>query len=225
MADYKFSAAEKFGVWNAHDGRCFWCEKPLEYPQTTVDHVIPESLKKDHAKLADVLEAFGLPNDFKVNDFPNWVPAHSNCNSKKGATVFRVSPAMVAALEYVLRRTPKAKATSERVQKDRKKGKILAQLEDAKTEGLVTKVDIENLFSEQPPEPVARPIKLQLSSHWTVVRQEERDIVYVTNGIVGGYTTTNPNPHHSYLCPFCNSPGPWNGVVCLTCNRISDPAD
>lgn len=224
MSDYKFSAAEKFGVWDAHEGRCFWCETPLEFPQTTIDHVLPESLEKDPARLATVLKDFGLAEDFKVNDFLNWVPAHSNCNSKKSATVFRVSPAMVAALEYVSRRAAKAKATCERVKKNRKKGKILAQLEDARTEGLVTKEDIESLFANLSPEPVARPTTLRVSSHWTVVKQEGH-IAYVTNGLVGGYTTTDPNPDPSFICPFCNSPGPWNGVVCLTCHRISDPAD
>lgn len=224
MADYHFSAAEKFAVWNAHDGRCFWCEKPLEYPQTTVDHVLPESLEKDQVRLAAVLRDFRLPTDFNINDFPNWVPVHSNCNSKKNATVFRVSPAMVAALEYVSRCAPIAKATCERVKRNRKKGKILAQLEDAKTEGLVTKADIEDLFAELSPEPVASQTALRVSSHWTVVKKVGH-IAYVTNGLAGGYTTTDPNPDSSFICPFCNSPGPWSGVVCLTCHRISDPAD
>jgi hypothetical protein len=224
MSLYRFSAAERFGVWEAHDGMCFWCGEPLEFRHVTVDHVLPESLGNDPKKLTAILKSFALGADFKINDFPNWVPAHQSCNSKKNATVFSPSPVMVASLEYVSRRAPQAQSICEKVEKNRTKGKILALLEDAATEGLVTKPEIESLFLELHPPHVERPIVLRISSHWTVVKQDG-DIAYVTNGVVGGYTTTAPNPDPSFICPFCNSAGPWNGVFCLTCHRMSDPAD
>lgn len=224
MSQYRFSTAERFGVWEAHDGACFWCGEPLEYRHTTVDHVLPESLESDPKKLAAILKSFALAPDFKINDFPNWVPAHQTCNSKKNATVFSPSPVMVATLEYISRRASKARSVSKKVAKDRKKGKILALLEDAATEGLVTKDEISSLFVELRPKHVERPVALRISSHWTVL-QQDGDIAYVTNGVVGGYTTTAPNPDPSFICPFCNSAGPWNGVFCLTCHRMSDPAD
>ena len=224
MSQYRFSTAKRFGVWDAHDGMCFWCREPLEFRHVTIDHVLPELLENDPKKLAVILKSFALAIDFKINDFPNWVPSHQSCNSRKSATVFSTSPVMVATLEYVSRRASQAKSICEKVAENRKKGKILALLEDAATEGLVTKDEIESLFAELPSPHVERPIVLRISSHWTVVRQDG-DIAYVTNGVAGGYTTTAPNPDPSFICPFCGSAGPWNGVICLTCNRMSDPAD
>lgn len=224
MSEYRFSPAEKFGVWDAHDGMCFWCGEPLEYRHATVDHVLPESLEKDPRKLASTLKTFALPEQFQINDFPNWVPAHQSCNSKKNATIFTASPAMVAHLEYISRRASQARTICQKVAKNRKKGKVLALLEDATTEGLVTKEDIETLFVELHPEPVVRPVALRISSHWSVSSQTGH-IAYVTSGEVGGYTTTDPNPDPSFICPFCSNAGPWNGVICLSCHGISDPAD
>ncbi len=228
MSSYRFSPAEKFGVWDAHGGMCFWCGEPLAYRHATVDHVLPESLENNPTQLAAIKNSFGLPEDFGINDFENWVPAHATCNSRKNDTVFAISPAMIASLEYVSRRASQARTISNRVAKNRKKGKILALLEDAATEGLVTKEDVQNLFLElhpQPPaQPLARVVELRVSSRWTVLHRND-NIVYVTDGKVGGYTTTDPNPDPSFICPFCSRPGPWNGVFCMSCNRMSDPAD
>ena len=227
MSTYRFSTAEKFGVWDAHGGVCFWCGEPLEFRHSTVDHILPEVLEKNKRELASVIESFGLPPEFQINDFSNWVPAHSNCNSKKNKTVFAKSPVFIASLEYASRRAPRARAIFGKVAKNRKKGKVLAMLEDAATEGLVTQEDIKELFGGlEPIQPIKtqQPLSLRISSRWTVVQQNGA-VAFVTNGVVGGYTTLDPNPDPSFICPFCSQPGPWNGVVCLSCNRISDPAD
>lgn len=227
MSFYRFSSAEKFGVWEAHGGMCFWCGEPLTYRHATIDHVLPESLEDSSARLAVIKNGFGLTEDFKINSFENWVPAHAACNSKKNDTVFAASPFMIASLEYVSRRASKARSISDRVAKNRKKGKILALLEDAATEGLVTKEEVQDLFLELPkplPQSVAQTVELRVSSRWTVLHQNDT-IVFVTDGKVGGYTTIDPNPHSSFICPFCSRPGPWNGVFCMSCNSMSDPAD
>lgn len=59
---------------------------------------------------------------------------------------------------------------------------------------------------------------------WTVVRSSQ-GFATVTDGRRGGVVPTVRNPHHSWQCPNCGSFGPWNGVICLSCGRMSDPAD
>jgi hypothetical protein len=224
MSSYRFSPAEKFGVWDAHDGTCFWCGEPIEYRHATIDHILPESLEKSPGELSAVLNQFGLEKNFAINSFKNWVPAHSSCNSRKNATVFKFSPVMIATLEYASRRASRAERICAKVEKDRSKGRIIATLEDAKTEGLVTKEDVIELFKELHPEPTKRVNTLRISSRWSVVHKSG-DVVFVTDGIVGGYTTNDPNPDPSFLCPYCHNPGPWNGIICLSCNQRSDPSD
>ena len=91
MAQYRFSTAERFGVWEAHDGMCFWCGEPLEYRHTTVDHVLPESLENDPKKLAAILKSFALALDFKINDFPNSV-SYTHLDVYKRQGLFRSCP-------------------------------------------------------------------------------------------------------------------------------------
>lgn len=225
MSKHAFSVAERFGVWEAHDGLCFWCGHPLEFRHTTVDHVLPEMLENDLPKLAEIRTSFGLPDAFSINDFGNWVPAHQSCNSRKSKTVFAASPVMIAALEYASRRSKRAKKVAQRIVSDRKKGKILASLADASSEGLISREDIESLFFGMVDSTkAARPVRLHVSSHWVVVKKEG-GILYVRNGNAIGYTTASKNPDSSFICPHCGNLGPWNGAICMSCNRMSDPSD
>lgn len=52
------------------------------------DHVIPELYLKDIEKLKQILDDFGIPNDFDLNELNNLVPAHSRCNIRKSAELF-----------------------------------------------------------------------------------------------------------------------------------------
>ena len=106
MAKYNFSAEERFGVWHAFDGLCFWCGEPMPFQDTTVDHVLPESLHDDDAKLNSVKAMYGLSDDFQINSYVNWVPAHAKCNQRKSENLFSPSPAMLAILERVAKRAP-----------------------------------------------------------------------------------------------------------------------
>lgn len=53
-----------------------------------VDHVIPEHLEQDPAKLAFVLAELGRLPDINVNSFVNWMPACKPCNIDKQGIVF-----------------------------------------------------------------------------------------------------------------------------------------
>ena len=44
MTKHRFSYVERYALWRAYDGRCFYCEKPLDFQDMTVDHIIPEWL-------------------------------------------------------------------------------------------------------------------------------------------------------------------------------------
>jgi hypothetical protein len=57
-----------------------------------VDHILPESLLKDQSALDTALTAFGLPSEFELNSFENWLPAHRRCNAEKGEHIFRPTP-------------------------------------------------------------------------------------------------------------------------------------
>jgi hypothetical protein len=229
-AKYRFSAAERFAVWEAHDGQCFWCGEPLVLAEVTVDHVIPELYAAKPDELARIRSHYALGDAFALNDFSNWVPAHQRCNRSKGTTLFRASPAMVAILERVGRRAARARTTRDKVEADRDKGRILGRLITAVEGGVITRADVEALFAGLDPSPAPAPaapppFPLRVTPQWAVVRREY-NLVHLSDGRRYGVTWGGGGtPDMSWLCPHCGSYGPWDGVICLNCMQRSDPND
>ncbi len=77
--------------------------------------------------------------------------------------------------------------------------------------------DLRNLEEEEEKEEKS-PI---VSGRWKVIKTEG-NLATVTDGTTFGEMPIN-NPHISYLCPYCGSYGPWNGIICLTCGHRSTP--
>jgi hypothetical protein len=103
-----FSAVERWAVYTVHGEKCYMCPKPLDLRSMQVDHIVPESLLGEPEALARVLKSLGLPSDFEINDYGNWLPAHSDCNNFKRATPFEPSPLIQMLLQ-------KTKEKAERV--------------------------------------------------------------------------------------------------------------
>jgi hypothetical protein len=83
-AKRSFSYTERYAVWHCYEKRCWHCNEPLRLVETTVDHVLPESLLDDEMKLTQLLHQYGLPQDFNINGYENWLPCCHRCNQKKG---------------------------------------------------------------------------------------------------------------------------------------------
>lgn len=226
MAKYDFSAAESFGVWHAFDGLCFWCGTPLIFRDVTVDHVVPESVGDDEGKFTSIKAMYGLADNFSVNTFLNWVPAHGKCNQRKGQDLFSPSPAMIAILESVAKRAPIAEVAAANATADKNKGRILGRLRSALEAEKITRKEVEELLAGIKQEPMlpAAEVALQVSPQWTIVR-ESNGLAMVTDGRRAGIIPVVRNPHHSWECSNCGQYGPWNGVICMSCGHMSDPCD
>lgn len=124
-----FTSAEKWAVWSAHDGHCFWCEEPFEYKHCTIDHLIPEKVLGVPGAFEKIVGLYKLDTDFLINSFPNWVPAHHHCNARKAATLFDPSPAFLFALTRARRKARRARDAYDKVIRNHKVDKILGYLE------------------------------------------------------------------------------------------------
>ncbi|UPW06991.1 hypothetical protein M1C57_24200 (plasmid) [Rhodococcus pyridinivorans] len=72
---------------------CYWCDEPLDYNDTEIDHVVPRSLKPD--ELDEMLDDLfrGKPREramFQIDAPSNLAPicAGSRCNREKGKRMF-----------------------------------------------------------------------------------------------------------------------------------------
>ena len=130
MKKYKFSKIERFAIWKSYNYLCFYCGKNLKWKNLTIDHLFPECLLYNRRDFTTVKKRYSLKNDFCINDFVNWVPAHDTCNNKKAdfMPLFSTDFAMVNKLSNVARSTYD-KLVGQR-SKDEALAKILSHLEN-----------------------------------------------------------------------------------------------
>ena len=104
----RFSYPERHAVWYTNERRCWWCKEPLRLVEVTVDHVLPESLLDDGDTLETILVEYGLPKDFNINGYENWLPCHNHCNQSKGSRPPKFIPGNKVILDGLQRRAGKA---------------------------------------------------------------------------------------------------------------------
>ncbi|MCW7475563.1 hypothetical protein CH369_18195 [Leptospira levettii] len=231
MNKKEFSYPERFAVWKHHGEKCYLCEEPIRLIDSTCDHVLPEHLIEKPSELKKILKLLNLKPDFKINDYNNWMPSHLKCNQKKGKAPFRVTPLIQTIIDRLIRDTEVIRAIEHRFTKNSEKDKLLTQIMDGIASQTITQKDLENLF------PGGRPtsdldyttiydeVCLHLDpGRWKIVGRNG-DIATVTDGLRGGITPVNQNPHMSWQCPTCWNYGPWNGARCMSCGMLSDPFD
>jgi hypothetical protein len=85
MSEQRFTIAFREALWDAHNRRCLYCGGELTFVAMKIDHVIPESLRKDWDGLEDVRKRLGLDNQFNVLGFENLAPSCDHCNSRKSS--------------------------------------------------------------------------------------------------------------------------------------------
>lgn len=137
---------KRYALWKAHAGRCGYCREPLRYADVWVDHILPESLLNEPQQLRSLLDDYGIEEHFDINDYGNWLPSHSRCNSRKGNLIFERS----IALFYIS--IAKSKAETARLEEKKiirslKADKLLGSMHIAFDEGLISKYDIEYIIS------------------------------------------------------------------------------
>ena len=243
MSKFRFGPDQRYAVFTVYDQHCYICRRPLTFRDAHIDHVIPEALLADPAALALILRALGLPDDFDLNDFGNWLPACGPCNITKGKSPFEPSLLIQQQLQRARDRADRARATADRAIAGRQLDNALATLERGLTRGALKGSDLEpfvDLFlgahpklaetiaarskpvegrNPAGPQPVA---ELRLDEAATIVlfSNGEREIVVGRYGT--GYRPLTENPHPSFYCGHCGSLGPWSGARCMSCGMLDD---
>jgi len=103
-AKRRFSYAERYAVWYCNGQRCWWCKEPLRLAEVTIDHVLPESLLDNEGSLEAVLTEYGLPKNFNINAYENWLPCHNHCNQSKASRAPTFVPGNKAILDGLAER-------------------------------------------------------------------------------------------------------------------------
>lgn len=134
---YAFSPSERWAVFTAHGSqrgtKCWLCRKPLNFVEMAVDHVLPEHMQDHPKKLARVLQDFGLPADFNLNSFENWLLAHGPCNVQKLKHVFRPTPLIQRYLDRARKKADEARRIRDEAASRRKIDRAIGTLSAGET--------------------------------------------------------------------------------------------
>lgn len=223
-----FSGPERFGLWKAWAGKCGWCAEQVIFKHIEIDHLIPIGAINTDEDRQKIIAFYGLPAEFDFASLENCLPSCSRCNRLKSGRTFEASPALVLMLSSVRLLAQLAGAIAEKFIHDEKRAKILVRIEAAVTQGDVTKEDIETALAGLPTiirKSVDQPpaISLHVAPGWEVFEERGHLLIVRTPSGRWGHTSKSDDP--SWTCPSCGNKGPWHGVICMSCGRMSDPND
>lgn len=225
MAKRRFSDEERYAVYAVHGERCYMCREPIDLMTMEVDHVIPESLLDEPAKLNAIVSGYGLPADFGIQSFANWMPACGPCNGRKRERVFDPTPRIQLELQIAREKADQAAAlaasrvsaqTAARAWNTIKRAHAAGTLATAISEAIREFVAYHE--PHRAPEADRSPIRL---TPLIEVISEANGIRLVRGpyGVGGG--PMGPDIHSSFRCPTCGSVA-WNGGRCVVCGETSD---
>jgi HNH endonuclease len=142
----RFSYAERYAVWLCHGPKCSWCHDPLRLIETTIDHQIPESLLYDDARRESVFTEYGLPKDFNINGYENWLPCHNHCNQAKGSRTSEFVPGIKKILDRLREKAQVVERVADSVALNIAKDKVFKTLFAALEKQTITVIDLDQLL-------------------------------------------------------------------------------
>lgn len=225
MSKRQFSDPERYAVYTVHGEKCYMCGEPIDLFSMEVDHVIPESLLDDLPALQKVLNDYGLPKDFDIQSFANWMPACKGCNNRKRSRLFKPTPRIQLEIQIASEKAPKAAALAEARVSKQTVSKAWNTLKRAAANGEMSE-QIQKEIQEfsafhagmREPEMVNEPMHL---TPFIEVLSEGNGIRIVKGpyGVGGG--PIGPHVAPEARCPSCGNAA-WNGARCVVCGEMSD---
>jgi len=232
MEKYRFNIHEKFSVWKAFDCKCFWCSEPMSFKHVTIDHLFPENLLESPTALEQIKVKYNLPDFFEINDFSNWVPAHSYCNSSKGARIIRESNGFHMLIEKVLKTSSNSCRIYGKMLRIKKKDKVIGDILTNLRNNTITNHDLLSLFErtkigEYNYLNIINNLKIMIPPGWEFAGFDDFKNMYVTKGTRSGIVPVRERIEeidHTWKCT-CGNYGPWQGTRCLSCGQQNNGWD
>lgn len=223
MSTYKFSPAERAAIYSTHGEKCYLCGTPLDLKTMEVDHILPEYLLEQPEALSVALTDLGLPTDFGINSFSNWLPSCRSCNGAKNGLIFEPAPIVKVHLQHAAAKAMAAQGLTTKTVSKRKIANALNVLERAKDDGKLDEDIIQTLskFIAQHRKPTLTGQPIRLTPLYEILSQQNG--LQIVRGPYGiGARPTTEHPHSSFSCPNCGSIAAWNGARCVICGELND---
>lgn len=225
LSRYKFTPSERYAVFTTHGEVCYLCRKPIDMATFQVDHVIPEHLAEHPVELQAVIKSYGLPGDFELNSFENWLPSCSLCNNGKRGAIFEALPIFAVQLKKASGKAEEARALEADTRTRRQVLRAIAILETAQQQGTLDEVVLSRLRPLIEHHQEHRQSKLAASSIMLAPLLEvlsQDGELFVVKGPYGiGVGRANPPSNGCFRCPSCGHSA-WSGARCVICGAQDD---
>jgi hypothetical protein len=145
MSNKTFDNITRSALWTAYNNICFYCNRPLDWGDLNIDHIIPENLLNDEKKYNQIKSDFELDENFEINDLINLVPSHSKCNQRKSDELFPKSTTLFY-LGLTLKSKTKIETEIEKLKRRKNKGQIISKLQSALSTNLITQKELKGIL-------------------------------------------------------------------------------
>ena len=225
MKRRQFIDVERYAVFTVHGERCYMCGIPLDLLTMEVDHILPASLADDPAKLRAITNTLGLPDDFALESFANWLPTCGRCNNRKRDLVFESTPIVQVELQKAAGKAARAAELATKTATDRQLAKAWNTIKRGAVNGELNEKLVRQIreFSEfhvaareeeMKGEPIHLTPLIEVLSDNGQIR-----IIKGPFGVGGG--PSNPSIFGNARCAACGHAA-WNGARCVVCGEMDD---
>ena len=225
LSKHKFTPTERYAVFTVHGEVCYLCRVPIDMASFQVDHVIPENLEDNPERLTEVLQQFGLDDNFDLNSFHNWMPACVQCNNRKRATVFEPVPIILEELQKAAEKAGRASQLDQETRSRQQIGRALTIIEAAQLNGNLKEFHLDRLLplleyheAHREPEKVHTPV---LIGPGLDILHQEGDRLTIRGPYGVGVGRLNPPAEGGFRCGVCGYSA-WSGARCVVCGTMDD---
>lgn len=225
MSKYRFKPSERYAVFTVQGEVCYLCREPIDMATFQVDHVIPEHLSGDPEQLDAITNSYGLPDNFDLNSFENWMPACQKCNNRKRAAAFEALPIIAVELQKCAEKADQAREIEAEVRTTRQIARAVTIIETATQQGDLDEVVLDRLkplldYHEVHRTPETNESPLRIGPGVELIKQDGG--VLTIRGPYGvGVGRVNPPEQGGFRCPVCGHSA-WNGARCVVCGTLDD---
>lgn len=157
MSKHHFYTQQRWALWLAYSKRCAYCQEPILWRELAIDHILPKTLLNHPDEWAKLRDDYGLVENFNLNDYENWYPAHTICNLRKGKTRFQKAAALFY-LQVAREKASKARQFEARMAKDERADDLFRRLEAAVEQRTITADEIIAFVDSLKFIPLAEPL-------------------------------------------------------------------
>jgi len=145
MSYISFDNIARSALWTTYNNICFYCQKPLNWTDLHIDHIIPEYYKDKPEQLKKLIIDYELNDNFNINASYNLVPVHAKCNQRKGKILFPKQTTLYY-LGLTNNREVKIEKEIQKLKFRKNKGYIISKLQSALASELISVKELEKVI-------------------------------------------------------------------------------